>query len=117
VGDLRFGNARSISRWQAAITGGRAAVEWTEELPARARLGETWWLGLRLAEGVDPERARAQAGYDAADDPALEQVRALAAQGFLEEHRGRWRLSRAGLPLGDHIARLVLRSCDERART
>lgn len=88
-------------------------ADWTESLEPLARLGETWWLGLRLAEGVDPERARAVAGLDASvPDPALDVVRHLIEVGLLESREGdggeRIRLTPAGLPLADAVAREFL---------
>ena len=81
-----------------------------------ARLGETWWLGLRLAEGLSESEACARAGVDVQDtasDAVRERARAtvldLQRQGWIEEHGERWKLSARGLPLADAIAREFLR--------
>jgi coproporphyrinogen III oxidase-like Fe-S oxidoreductase len=65
---------------------------------------ETWWLGLRLHEGVDPEEARATSGCPARSDPTPHLVEELLGQGWLVERRGRIALSERGVPLGDAIA-------------
>src|SRR6202008_137715 len=54
VGDVRRGNVKSIAGYVRALREAGHAVHWEERLAPRARLGETWWLGLRLADGVDP---------------------------------------------------------------
>jgi coproporphyrinogen III oxidase-like Fe-S oxidoreductase len=67
-------------------------------------LGETWWLGLRTAEGVDPAQARRTAGLEGTDDPALAVARPLLEEGLLEERGERLCLSERGLPLADAVA-------------
>jgi oxygen-independent coproporphyrinogen-3 oxidase len=113
---VRSANPRALAPWLDAVERGRDACEWREELDPLARLGETWWLGLRTARGVVPAAALAAAVADAAGgagcglgsdgcDPAEEVARSLADEGFLERAGAAWRLSRAGLPLADAIAR------------
>ena len=63
VGGRRSTNPRSLARWAAARAEHPLAAGAAEELDPRERLGETWWLGLRLTEGVDPAAARATAGW------------------------------------------------------
>ncbi|MEO6711013.1 MAG: hypothetical protein ABI054_05605, partial [Planctomycetota bacterium] len=66
--------------------------------------GETWWLGLRLAEGVDPAAARATAGLDASDiDPALAIAARLSDQGLLRMSGDRYCLTERGVPLADFV--------------
>ena len=104
----RAGNPRSLVRWQAAVEAGRPATEWEETLEPLARLGETWWLGLRLAAGVDAAEARGTSGWEAppeATDPAARLAATLEAEGWLEQPRpGCWALSSRGLPLADRIS-------------
>lgn len=112
VGFTRGGNVKSVGDYKRRIAAQAHATVWAETPPPAARLGETWWLGLRLAEGLTAEEARARAGAgatSAAQASALETVHRLAAQGWLEELDGRWRLSAAGLPLADAVAREFLR--------
>ncbi|MDP6538040.1 MAG: radical SAM family heme chaperone HemW [Planctomycetota bacterium] len=104
VGGVRFGNPRAIAPWREAVCAGRPAAQWSERLDADERLGETWWLGLRTAEGVDPRLARRTAGFVGRDDPAGTVAADLIAEGLLEERAGRVRLSERGLPLADAVA-------------
>ena len=85
--------------------GTTGAEEWSEILDPLARLGETWWLGLRMTQGVDPRAARAAAGYGGAGrpDPAEQKARQLAARDLLELRDRRWRLTERGLPVADRI--------------
>ena len=120
VGAARFGNARSVNAWRAAVA--RAAADdgdpasiadWHEEPAPRARLGESWWLGLRRVEGVDPAEARAAAGFDlegdgGGDDPALPVAERMVDQGLLERAGARFRLTERGRPLADGVAREFL---------
>ncbi|MAF65003.1 MAG: radical SAM family heme chaperone HemW [Planctomycetota bacterium] len=104
VDRTRFGNPRALDPWRTALAEGRPAAQWSERLGTEERLGETWWLGLRTAEGVDPEAARRTAGHSEAPDPALALARALSAEGLIEERGGRMRLSERGLPVADGVA-------------
>lgn len=110
VGHARAGNPRAITPYLRQVAARGHALAWREELSPAARLGETWWLGLRLAAGLAPADARAVAGIDARDedDPAVaiaEEHRALA---LLELDGPRYRLTAAGLPLADGVARRFL---------
>ncbi len=109
VGTQRLGNVKGIQGYTRRIADAQHALAWEEELEARARLGETWWLGLRLAEGLSSTQARARAAFPAdAVDPMPAIAAGLAAQGLLEHTQDRWRLSPAGLPLADWVARQFL---------
>ena len=108
VGQARAGNRRGIQAYLKAIAELGHATEWTEELGAQHRLAETWWLGLRIAQGVDPAEARATAGFEEPDDPAIPIARGIAKHGHLEEVGGRFRLTESGLPLADAVARTFL---------
>lgn len=109
----RSGNARSIARWKASVENRAAAPAWQETLSPRARLGETWWLGLRLTEGVDPSRARNTAAWEGPGDPAEELAHGLVAEGLLEREAERFRLSDRGRPLADHVGRRFLVTPEE----
>lgn len=116
VDGRRAGNVRQLPAYRAAIAANGRAEAWNERLGPLARLGETWWLGLRRAEGVDPAEARATAGVEATrrpivaagagagGDPALETAERLLERGLLERSGARYRLSPRGLPLADAIA-------------
>jgi oxygen-independent coproporphyrinogen-3 oxidase len=112
LGATRFGNPRSLQHWQREVGERSRAGAWEEELPPLGRLGETWWLGLRLREGVRPTAARARSWLTASDgaaptdrdDPALALARELQARGWLEEHAGAWRLQRRALAVTDAVS-------------
>lgn len=108
IAGRRFGNARSINRWQRAVHERAAEPAWDETLEPRARLGETWWLGLRLLEGLDPNRARETAGWTEPDDPCNAEATKLIDEGLLERAGARIRLTPKGLHLADHIGRRFL---------
>ncbi len=107
----RLANLKVLRGYQERLTRGADCLASGERLGPHERLGETWWLGLRLAEGVDPLAARRRAGLEhlpAAEDPALTHARAFAHEGLLEEHGSRYRLTHRGLPLADGVARQFL---------
>ena len=102
-----------MSKWARSVTAGEDPAAWDESPAPAVRLAETWWLGLRLAEGVDPAEARATAGWEGSDDtdPVLAEIREIARHGHvaLDERSDRWVLTESGLPLADAIAGRVLR--------
>lgn len=111
VGYARSGNPRAIVPYLRRVAATGVALDWREELSPLARLGETWWLGLRLAAGVAPLDARRVAGVDAAcatGDPAVTIADEHAALGLLEVVDGRYRLTATGLPVADAVARRFL---------
>jgi oxygen-independent coproporphyrinogen-3 oxidase len=82
----RWGNQRDLQAWSSALAAERPTPPaWEEELAPRARLGESWWLGLRLASGVCPAALRESVGLSEAEDTCLPKARALLDQGLLEE--------------------------------
>ncbi|QDU70122.1 radical SAM family heme chaperone HemW [Engelhardtia mirabilis] len=112
AGDHRFGNPRHLGQWTARVRAGEPTMGWAERLDRGTRLGEAWWLGLRLAEGVDPAEARRRADWRESD-PALELARRFVSQGLVEardEGRAapRYGLTPRGLPLADGVARAFL---------
>lgn len=116
VGHSRAGNARGIATYLRRIARDGHATQWSETLPAAQRLAETWWLGLRLARGVDPVEARRTAGIGRGPDPALAVAQKMASRDLLEPDEGRWRLTPLGLPVADAVAAEFLRQVPERAR-
>lgn len=109
----RFGNPRSLPAWRAAIEGRRFPAAWEETPPPETRLAETWWLGLRTNAGVDPERARATAGFetDTGEDRALAAARAMVGEDLLDVDGDRFHLTARGWPLADAIARRLFAAC------
>lgn len=105
---VRFGNPRALEPWRRAAVGAGDPTLWSEELEPAHRLGETWWLGLRLAEGLDPVAACALAGVDPDEDPCLAEALRLAQEGLLREVEGRWHLTERGLELADAVSGRLL---------
>lgn len=101
---LRFGNPRALEPWRRSAVGADDPTHWSERLEPAHRLAETWWLGLRLAEGLDPMRARQLAGVAAAEDPCLPVAERLTREGLLSLAEGRYHLTPRGLELADAIA-------------
>ena len=108
VAGERSGNVRSVGGYLRRIAEQGEAGAWREQLPPLARLGETWWLGLRLAEGLSPAEARARARYREEGDPLLAVAERALAEGVLARDGERYRLSPRGLPLADWVARRFL---------
>jgi putative oxygen-independent coproporphyrinogen III oxidase len=113
VGRRRAGNVRALTGYVEGIAGAGSAEAWSETLDPVRRLGETWWLGLRLGAGVDPREALETAGMTGADDPALPIARGLVAAGLLQCSGKRYRLTERGLPLADHVAARFIVPADE----
>jgi len=109
LGQTRFGNPRSVGLWARGIQDAGFGATWEETLDPVAKLLETWWLGLRTAEGVHPGRARKWAGLTPGQpDPALELAQALAKDELLVNREGAWSMTPKGLPLADAISRRFL---------
>lgn len=110
VGGRRRGHARSLETWARRVRDRPAdPFEWEETLSPLSRLGETWWLGLRRTDGVDPAVARATSGFAGPEDPCEAEAEALTREGLLELAGSRYRLTERGLPLADAVARRFLR--------
>jgi oxygen-independent coproporphyrinogen-3 oxidase len=113
VGATRAANPRDIGRWRRGVERDGSSIASREELEPRARLGETWWLGLRRATGLEPARARRAADVEALwptddADPALAIAKRLAGHGLLERVGAAYRLTERGLPLADGVAKEFL---------
>lgn len=100
----RLGNAKGIEGYVKQISGAGHALAWSEALSPRARLGETWWLGLRRSIGVDPVEARTTSNFTLDPDPAVETARGLEKIGMLREKGGRFVLTSQGIPVADRVA-------------
>ena len=109
VGHARAGNPRGIAPYLRRVAAAGHATDWREDPEPRTRLGETWWLGLRLAEGVDPAAARSAAGFDGTDDPCLPIADDLVGHDLLARTAGgRYRVTERGRPLADGVAKCFL---------
>jgi oxygen-independent coproporphyrinogen-3 oxidase len=110
IGHTRAGNVKSVSAYAQRIAEASTALAWSEAPSAAARLAETWWLGLRLREGLTADEARRRSGFDAALDPTSSVTARLTEQGLLERAGERYALSTRGLPLADYVARQYMAS-------
>ncbi len=106
VGQTRIGNTRTLGAYRKQVAESGAAIDWCETLEPDHRLGETWWLGLRMTRGLSPARAAETA---ACTDPeaqsrALSIAERLVGQGLLQPVEDRFVLTAKGIPLADAIA-------------
>jgi oxygen-independent coproporphyrinogen-3 oxidase len=108
IGNTRSGNVKVIAAYNRRAQEEGGACVWEETPAPAARLAETWWLGLRLAEGVTAHDARRRAGFDAVLDPAEPIARRLVEQGLLAHDGARFALTGRGLPLADYVAKQFL---------
>ncbi|HPF12960.1 MAG TPA: radical SAM family heme chaperone HemW [Planctomycetota bacterium] len=104
IGLARGGSPRSVARYRRLLAEAGYALEWSETLSESARLAETWWLGLRLREGLSETEALERAGVQTPPDSIAPLLRRLTEEGLLEPHAGRYRLTDQGLPLADSVA-------------
>ncbi|MBK7878737.1 MAG: radical SAM family heme chaperone HemW [Planctomycetes bacterium] len=107
-GTRRLGNVKAIGAYARRIQETGNALHWEEDPPASTRLAESWWLGLRLAEGVSAREAAERARFEGDDSAARKLAGELEEQGLLERQEDRLRLSARGLPLGDWVAKRFL---------
>ena len=109
LGWRRFGNLKALEAYRRQAGSPEGTEAWTETLEPAARLGETWWLGLRLMEGVEPREAQDRSGApEASALAALELAARMQGLGLLEFVGGRYRLTPQGLPVADGVAREFL---------
>jgi len=108
VGVVRGGNVKSVGDYVRRVRELGDARVWEEAPSALDRLRETWWLGLRLAEGLAAPDARARADFSEPVDPLEAVALRLAADGLLQRRGERFVLSPTGLPLADWVARKFL---------
>ncbi|MDE0903831.1 MAG: radical SAM family heme chaperone HemW [Planctomycetota bacterium] len=125
VGSVRAGNPRGIAPYLRWIESSGHATQWRDEPSDLTRLAEGWWLGLRLAEGLNPAQVRAAAHWNGPpdQDPALPVAREMIELGLLEIKTDlgeeRFCLTPKGRPVADAIAvqflRKVAGDCDPKS--
>lgn len=117
VGTARGGNPRAIAPYLRRVEKDGHATQWREDPDPMARLAETWWLGLRLSEGVTPAEARERAHCevaDASEDPAVRVADEMRGHDLLERTEdGRYRLTERGIPLADGVAKRFLNALND----
>jgi oxygen-independent coproporphyrinogen-3 oxidase len=101
-GRERYANYSRVSDYLRSVETSGCAVEWREPLGASHDLQETLFLGLRLNEGLDWNRIRAEFGevQTASFDDTL---REMSERGLLEWRQSSVRLTSQGMLLSNEI--------------
>jgi oxygen-independent coproporphyrinogen-3 oxidase len=100
VGDVRYGNARPLPRYCAAVEKGSLPIDTSERLAPRQRLGERLILGLRTADGVPAAWLDARVS---GDGKLARRVDAWRERGLLAGAADRVRLTEAGFLVSDAL--------------
>jgi oxygen-independent coproporphyrinogen-3 oxidase len=100
LGDVRYGNARALTRYCSTVESGQLPVETSERLTARQQAAERLILGLRTSDGVP---ATALAERAAGDRDLSERLARWRAEGLLEDEGARARLTEGGFLLSDAL--------------
>jgi oxygen-independent coproporphyrinogen-3 oxidase len=104
VSGTRARRIASPSDYISAIDSDSDAIEFSETLEPRARLGETIVQGLRMLEGVELARVRRETGFDVLREFAA-QIASLRERGLIEVADGHLRVTHAGLLLLNDVSR------------
>jgi oxygen-independent coproporphyrinogen-3 oxidase len=100
LGDVRYSNAKPVTRYCAALEEGRLPIDGFERLTPRQRLAERLVLGLRTADGVP---AAWLADRIDGDSRLARCRQSWRAAGLLEEAGDRVRLTERGFLLSDAV--------------
>lgn len=95
----RFGNVPNLTLYSQALEEGSFPHEGIESMSPEQALREASIFGLRLLEGIDRNRY-----FHTLDEQWKKKIHQFVADGLLEEHAGRIRLTPQGLRLADGIA-------------
>ena len=109
-GRFRYANVSEIEEYCRRVESGLSPMAWRSEATEKQALEETFFLGLRLADGVDLRSAEAEfkgaaAGFLAECKEALENFR---AEGLIEIDSSRLRLTRKGMLLSNEVLELFV---------
>lgn len=99
---LRWKNMDSSDNYMQALADGILPGEELSAVTKLEAMSETLFLGLRMLEGVDPERFREEFGVTL-QEAYPKEFEGLMADGLLELQQGRVRLSRRGLILANQV--------------
>ena len=102
-GGCRSVNVAEVDDYARRTAAGESVVGESECLPPAERRGETIMLALRMAQGVDLRRLRADFG-DVAVDRLEPIAQEMAAAGLLHLSPDRWRPTLRGLLLNNRLA-------------
>jgi len=106
-GKMRWTNTKKLDAYLAMISGGALPVAEKEALPLEIEMAETVFLGLRLLEGYRPNDFHRRFGvfFEQVYGSQLAKMMALE---LIEEHQGRIRLTKRGIPLANEVFREFL---------
>jgi oxygen-independent coproporphyrinogen-3 oxidase len=100
VGDVRYANAKAVTRYAAALDDGTLPIETAERLTREQALAETLFLALRTADGAPSDALERRV----AAPPALRRrVEAWIAEGLMEIDGPRVRLTERGFLVSDAL--------------
>jgi oxygen-independent coproporphyrinogen III oxidase len=98
----RFSNVREPERWTLAVQATGTGVAHEERLSEAEARGEFCFTGLRRTAGIDRAAFRARFGVEL--EAAFPHLARLVADGLVEGHAGRVRLTPRGLRFADTVA-------------
>ncbi len=101
LGDVRYGNAKPLERYCAALEAGHLPLATHEILTPRQRLAERLFLGLRTADGVPAAWMDERLAMDRGALPV--RLVQWSERGLLERRDNRLRLTEAGFFLSDAL--------------
>jgi oxygen-independent coproporphyrinogen-3 oxidase len=102
LSSVRWKNPDSLDIYMQALASGILPGEELSAVKEREAMAETLFLGLRMLEGVDPEKFREEFGVTPQEAYPAE-FQELLADGLLELQKGRLRVSRKGLILANQV--------------
>ena len=109
-GLFRYANVSKLEEYCRRVESGLSPVAWRSEVTKKQALEEAFFLGLRLAEGVDLRSVEAEF-KDAAGVFLAEREKALSdfrAEGLLDINSSRLRLTRKGMLLSNEVLELFV---------
>jgi oxygen-independent coproporphyrinogen-3 oxidase len=109
-GRFRYANVSEMEDYCRRVESGLDPAAWRSEVTEKQALEETFFLGLRMADGVGPRSIAAEikdaaAGFLAEHEKALEEFR---AGGLLEIDSSGMRLTVKGMLLSNEVLELFV---------
>ena len=109
-GRFRYANVSEIENYCRRVESGRSPVDRSSEVAEKQALEETFFLGLRLAAGVDLREVADDfkdpaAGFLAGREKALEDFR---EKGLIDINSSRLRLTEKGMLLSNEVLELFI---------
>jgi oxygen-independent coproporphyrinogen-3 oxidase len=106
VGGRRWTNSSGLKSYVEALGAGQLPPRETEELSPSTDGFERLVFGLRLAEGVSLEAVLRATGLENSPVATIwnRTLERLRGEGLLTREDGRWKLTRRGFEVADHVA-------------